>query len=138
MQQQQQQRQQSVGQQVGNGQALHAIMQQIPQFLPPMHQAVGPPSSLPMNLQGSAVRQKPPTGDDQNDPLFMQKDRHCQARSCLRLPQTCLRGQREDEDEELTKARRMSLLPSGGKDRTGIYSKHYKNSDNKIEHGFIL
>jgi hypothetical protein len=83
MQQQQQQRQQSVGQQVGYGQAPHA-MQQMPQFFPPMQQqfapqpmpgqVVGPSGSLPMNLQGSAVRQNPPAGDDQNDPLFMLKD----------------------------------------------------------------
>jgi hypothetical protein len=53
---------------------IFSPMQQ--QFAPqPMPgQGVGPPGSLPMNLQGSAVRQNAPGGDDQSDPLFMLKD----------------------------------------------------------------
>jgi hypothetical protein len=86
-QQQQQQQQQSAPQQGGYGQGPHG-MQQMPQFFPPTPQQqfapqpmpmpgqVGrQPGTMPMNLQGNnAVRQNRPTGDDQNDPLFMLKD----------------------------------------------------------------
>jgi hypothetical protein len=46
-----------------------------PMPMPMPGQVGGPPGQMPMNLQGtSAVRKNTPTGDDQNDPLFMLKD----------------------------------------------------------------
>ena len=45
------------------------------QPMAPGGQVVGPPGGgLPMNLQGNPVQQNRPSGDDQNDPLFILND----------------------------------------------------------------